>query len=170
MTENKVFKKGTVIFIEGAIEYTMFDIVSGKVGIYGSYGKEGETLLTELTAGKYFGEMAVIDAMPRSATAVALEDTEVVMIPGDDFESYFADDPMKVLEIFNHLCTRLRALSDDYSDACKTIADYLESEGDNAKTTLQKIKTLLFGDNAYWNEVLKNYTILNPKASQYYYF
>lgn len=170
MTENIVFKKGTVIFAENAIEYTMFDIISGKVGIYSGYGQEGETLLTELSAGRYFGEMGVIDSMPRSATAVALEDTEVVCIPGSDFESYFANDPMKVMDIFMQLCGRLRTLSEDYSDACTAIGEYLDAEGDNAQTTWQKIKTLLFGDSAYWNEVIKNYTIMSPQASQYYYF
>lgn len=168
MTENKVFKKGTVIFTENAIEFVMYDIVSGKVGIYSNYGQEGETLLTEMTDGQYFGEMAVIDSMPRSATAVALADTEVVVIPEEDFEDYMANDPAKVLDIFTKLCGRLRALSDDYGDACNTIAEYLASDT-TAKTTWQKIKELLFGDEEYWNEVVKNYTITNPSASQYFY-
>ena len=73
----KRFAKGEVIFKEGALESFMYDLIEGKVGIYAHYGEAGEKLLTELNAedgGATFGEMGLIDVMPRSATAVALED------------------------------------------------------------------------------------------------
>ena len=69
---SKQFKKGDVIFHEGDIGNTLYQINEGKVDIYLCYGESDQKLLTELTPGKFFGEMAVIEAYPRSATAVAM--------------------------------------------------------------------------------------------------
>ncbi len=144
MAEKKFFTKGSVIFKEGAWEIAMYDIISGKVGIYANYGEANETLLTELTAGRYFGEMAVVDALPRSATAVALEDTETSVIKGGEFDEYLTENTHKVIDIFQSLCTRLRELSKDYIDTCATITEYVEAEGKkNDKTFIGKIKKIV---------------------------
>ena len=144
MAEKKFFEKGSVIFKEGAWELSMYDIVSGKVGIYANYGEANETLLTELTAGRYFGEMAVIDAMPRSATAVALEDTETIAVKSGEFDEFLTENPDKVVDVFQSLCTRLRELSKDYIDACATITEYVQAEDKKKeKTFVGKVKKLL---------------------------
>ena len=68
------FKKDDVIFRQGDKGAEMYYINSGKVGIYIEYGTPRQRLLAEIATGDYFGEMAIIDNMPRSATAAVTED------------------------------------------------------------------------------------------------
>lgn len=79
--ETLQFSRGDVIFMENSIGSSMYEIKSGSVGIYAAYGTDSERKLTELEAGRIFGEMGVIDVMPRSATAIAMSDTEVERSP-----------------------------------------------------------------------------------------
>lgn len=179
MTEKRSFEKGAVIFKEHSWELSMYDIVSGKVGIYANYGKENESLLTELEAGRYFGEMGVIDAMTRSATAVALEDTVVTVIDSSDFEAYLNENPDKIIDIFQNLCMRLRELSDSYVDACETVTEYVEAkEAEKPKGLLAKIKKLLSFSEEYaqiapdiYNEALMiERTFILENTNGYWYF
>lgn len=170
MAEKMFFEKGSVIFKEGEWKISMYDIISGKVGIYANYGDENETLLTELTAGRYFGEMAVIDAMPRSATAVALEDTETLVIKSGEFDEYLTENPDKVIDIFQSLCTRLRELSKDYIDACTTITEYVQGEEDKKSGKfVGKIKKFLSFYYRYSEYIAGTYNFSDP-SNNYYYF
>ena len=66
------FNKDQVIFRENDFATVMYDIVSGKVGIFTGYQTDQEKKIAELEAGTFFGEMGMIEFYPRSATAVAL--------------------------------------------------------------------------------------------------
>lgn len=170
MAEKKFFEKGSVIFKEGAWELSMYDIVSGKVGIYANYGEDNETLLTELTAGRYFGEMAVVDAMPRSATAVALEDTETVVVKSGEFDEYLTENPDKVIDVFQSLCMRLRELSGDYIDACATITEYVQAQDSKKEGKfLGKVKKLLTFYYRY-SEFVKDTYDFAYSSGNYIYF
>ena len=127
----KTFAKGEVIFLEGAMESCMYDLKKGKVGIYTNYGKPEEKLLTELSSDKgtvFFGEMGMIDSMARSATVVALEDVEACVITRKEFGEYFKEQPEVVLEIMQNMSKRIRALSKDYLDACRAVAEMVDTE------------------------------------------
>ncbi|MBI5095150.1 MAG: cyclic nucleotide-binding domain-containing protein [Candidatus Hydrogenedentes bacterium] len=62
--------KGETIFIKGTTGNLMYIVLGGKVGIF-----DGHKILASLTSGDLFGEMALINAEPRSATALAMEDS-----------------------------------------------------------------------------------------------
>ena len=127
----KKFAKGQVIFKEGVMESCMYDLVKGKVGIYVNYGEAGEKKLTELSAenvGVTFGEMGLIDAMPRSATAVALEDVMVYVVTEREFGAYFKENPAAVMMIMQNMSKRIRELTQDYVDACRAVAESVDSE------------------------------------------
>ncbi len=144
--ELKVFEKDEVIFYEGEYQSCMYDIHSGKVAIYANFGKKNEVLLTELAPGKLFGEMGMVEAKVRSATAVAVEKTEVYQINNDTFSDYFRDQPEKVIAILQNMSGRLRELSGEYLDACKTISEYVEAEKNNKpkeQSLLDKIKKII---------------------------
>lgn len=118
--EIKHFKKNEVIFEQGAYEKCMYDIRWGKVGIYENYGKPGQRLLRELDPQDVFGEMGLVEARPRSATAVSLEkDTQCVVITGEDFSSYFTDKPAKIIAIMQRMSQRIRDLSDEVARLSK---------------------------------------------------
>ncbi|MBP3275044.1 MAG: cyclic nucleotide-binding domain-containing protein [Butyrivibrio sp.] len=120
---NKTFSKGEVIFREGDNGESFFEIVKGKVGVYAAYGTETEQKLTEIGAGHIVGELALIDAFPRSATVVALEDTDLTEVTIDEMRSYFEGSPDKIKFILSELGERLQRLTDDYTDACVTIRE-----------------------------------------------
>lgn len=149
MSEIKKYLKGGVIFKEGAFELSMFSVVSGKVGIYSDYKTRDEKLLAELGKGSIFGEMGLIEAKPRSATAVALEETECEIIGVDNIEEYFSDKPEKAVEVLKGMSKRIRELSGEYSDICDTLAAYVETEKSKKDSFLKKLKNFFSVDYDY---------------------
>jgi len=88
-------RAGGVIFREGEQADEFFVIKSGYVRI-----QVGNRTMADLTADNIFGEMALIDSEPRSATAVAITDVELVPISEKQFlflTPYFALKVMRVL-------------------------------------------------------------------------
>ena len=128
----KQFKKGDVIFREGDRGDTLYQINDGKVGIYLCYGEGDEKLLTELSKDKFFGEMAVIEAYPRSATAVALTDSDVDEIASGEVNDYFKGQPDKIIELMKSLGGRLRELTKDYDEVSDTLKAVV-ADGDTPK-------------------------------------
>lgn len=128
MIESKKFKSGEMIFRENTWEMKMYEIKSGSVGVYVNYGTEKQQKLTDLAAGRRFGEMGLIEARMRSATVVALEDTEVDVIDAEGLSEYFKNSPEKVMEILQQMSSRLRELSDDYKDTCAVITEYVNTD------------------------------------------
>ena len=125
----ETYKKGEVLFREGEYQDWMFEIKEGRVRIYTAYGTSEEQFLTELTAGGFVGELGLVYAAPRSATAVASTDVALARVTGENFSDYFRDEPAKVLQIMQQMSMRLRELTDDYMEACHTIQELTESGG-----------------------------------------
>ena len=136
----KTFSKGEIIFKEGDNGDSFFDVLKGKVGIYINYGKDGEQKIAEVETGKILGEMALIDAFPRSATAVALEDVEAEEVSVDQVREYFKNDPGKIERILNVLCETLSRLTKDYTEVCDTIKELYPENTDRKPTLADKIK------------------------------
>ena len=130
------FKKGDVVFREGEEGKYFYYIKSGKVGIYAAYGQDEGECLTSLDAGAYFGEMAVIEAYPRSATAVALEDVEVTELSTEEINEYFHSEPDKIIAIMKHLTNRLSELTNDFAGATATLE---EMKGTKAEARSEKL-------------------------------
>jgi len=118
----KTYKPGDIIFKEGDIGDEMFIIRSGKIAIT-KLSRDVETTLAILDAGEFFGEMAIIDNQPRSASAKAETDVEVIILSSDIFESQITTNPKLIMRILRKMSNRLR-----------------EADG--------KIKTLLYRDNS----------------------
>lgn len=78
----RVYPKGSYIFHEGDKGDEMYYIISGRVGIEKQAGHV-KKLLMVLERGQYFGEMAAFINVPRTASAVALEDTSLAVFPHD---------------------------------------------------------------------------------------
>ena len=140
MTE-KQFNKGDVIFREADMGDTLYQIIDGTVGIFAAYGESDQQLLVELGKGKFFGEMAVIEAYPRSATAVANSDVKVLEIGCGEVSEYFKSEPDRIMDIMKSLGDRLRDLTVDYSEVSATIKELGVSEGqEKSAGLLEKIK------------------------------
>ena len=149
-TVTKIYEKGEFIFKQGEYASCMYDICQGKVGIIANYGEDGEKTLTELGEGASFGEMGMLEAYPRSATAVALEDgTEVRVVTAETFSSYFQNNPEKVYAIMTQMSRRIRALSNDYLEACRAVAETVEAEKTGAEKSSWLKKNLKKFCDAY---------------------
>jgi len=135
MTE-KQFSKGDVIFREGELGETLYQIKEGVVSIFSAYGEDNQQLLVELGKGKFFGEMAVIETYPRSATAVAKEDVKVVEVGCGEISEYFKSEPDRVVDIMKSLGGRLRDLTVDYSDVSATIKELGVNEDSEKSASL----------------------------------
>jgi CRP/FNR family cyclic AMP-dependent transcriptional regulator len=97
-------KAGEIIFKEGDEAEQLFVIKSGQVGI-----QLGNRRLAELSANSIFGEMALIDDAPRSATAVAITDVELVPVSEKQFLFLVSQTPFFALKVMRVLAARLRA-------------------------------------------------------------
>lgn len=102
------FLAGKVIFEEGDLGLTMFVIEKGKVEIRKRFGDD-DRILAELGKGDFFGEMCMLeDDVPRSATARALTDVEVVLIDRSAFIYILKHNPEITIRIMRKLARRLR--------------------------------------------------------------
>jgi CRP/FNR family transcriptional regulator, cyclic AMP receptor protein len=86
-------------------------IVSGRIKITNINANAKEVVLNFLEPGDINGEIAVLDGNERSANAIALEDSEVLVIFGRDLMPILTAHPQAMLEIMQILCHRLRAIS-----------------------------------------------------------
>lgn len=98
------FNAGDIIFREGDAGSEVFVIKSGHVEI-----RTGDRLLDALSEHDLFGEMALVDAAPRSATAVATTDVEVVPLTEKQFVYLVGETPYFALKVMRVLARRLRA-------------------------------------------------------------
>lgn len=132
--ERHTFTQGDVIFREGQISHSMYQVMSGRVGIYGNYETPHVQQLATLGPGEYFGEMGLAECYPRSATAVALDnDTDVDEINPEEFSAYFEDQPETVLVIMRALSKRLRDTNNRYLEARRAVHDAIQAENAGKK-------------------------------------
>jgi CRP/FNR family transcriptional regulator len=103
------FRRGEVIFEEGSAGRHLYVINAGGVDIL-RRAPGGDVLIGSLGAGEIFGEMALVDDLPRSATAVAAEDgTELVAIDHPHFIYLIGQQPAFALVVLKALSLKLRA-------------------------------------------------------------
>ncbi len=102
------FKADTTIFREGDAGEAMFIIKEGSVKIIRD-DDEGPVIIAKLHAGEVFGEMAVVDGGPRSATAVAVTDVVCIQISKAIFQSKIKEIPRWMQSLYALLVDRLRA-------------------------------------------------------------
>lgn len=100
-------KKGDLIFPEGELGSEMFIIQSGKIRIFKNIDGFDQTL-TVLEKGDFFGEMSILEGMPRSAAAEAEEDCELIKINSANFVAMIKSNVEIAIRIMRKLSLRLR--------------------------------------------------------------
>ena len=103
----KRFPKGSVLFHEGDEGEDMYILRSGKVAIKKKV-PHGEVTLAVLEKGDFFGEMAILERMPRSATAEMVEDGDLVVIGSDVFGDMIKNTPEIAVRMLRKYSIRLR--------------------------------------------------------------
>jgi CRP/FNR family cyclic AMP-dependent transcriptional regulator len=104
IAEEVVFEKGTIVFREKDPGDALYLIISGRVNIH-----IGERNIAKLGDKECFGEMAILDGEPRSASVTALEETVALRIMKEDFYDILSDRIEIAQGIFKVLSKRLRA-------------------------------------------------------------
>jgi CRP-like cAMP-binding protein len=99
---------GTPVFRKGDLGQEMYIIVAGSVRIH-----DGEQVINRLGAYDVFGEMALLDSEPRSASVTTEEDTLLLRLHQDDFFDLFEDHSAIARGIIEVLSQRLRARSEE---------------------------------------------------------
>ena len=137
------FNANDVIFRQGEPSDSMYLIKSGLVGVYSNYGKTGHKLLSVLGKDKFFGEMGVIDNLPRSADIVAVDDSELIEVNAEDFPAFVAQNTSDVITILKNLSERLRKTNADLEDAEKTVKRFLDENDDVADDSRNGLKAVI---------------------------
>ena len=128
--EIKTFRKGEIIFNAGDPGDCMYDVYTGKIGVYSAYGASDQKLLAEYYPDQYLGEMGLLENAPRSATAVAMENnTSAAVITEEAFGEFFEKNPARVLMIMEQMSHNLRRRTNDFVEVCRSIRELSEKEG-----------------------------------------
>jgi CRP-like cAMP-binding protein len=102
------FPAGAVLFEEGQPGDYMYVVQTGEVEIRRQVG-ETERVLAVLPPGEFFGEMAILNGRPRSATAVVRSAARLLVIEGRTFEAMLRARPEIAMRIIKSLATRLES-------------------------------------------------------------
>ena len=104
----RTFKTGDVIIKEGDQGAGVFVITSGQVEVVGGAEKASPTVLNTLGPGDFFGEMALFEGFPRSATVRCLEDTECLAMTRWDFRAELNSHSEIAIAVIEAMARRLR--------------------------------------------------------------
>jgi diguanylate cyclase (GGDEF)-like protein len=113
--EPRLYPKGGIIFREGESGKELFLVHDGRVGSYVTQSDGTRREIYEFAPGVLFGEMAIIEEEPRSATCYAMEDTELLVLDGLDFYRLVWDHPMIGVKLLSSMARVMTAWLDEAS-------------------------------------------------------
>ncbi len=106
------YRKNETIFHQGDPGDSLYILESGSVKIVlPSPGSADDAIIATLSRGDFFGELALLDGAPHSATAVAMEPTEALVLRRDRFEDLVETEPVLRRALFAGLVAELRRLT-----------------------------------------------------------
>ncbi len=108
------FSAGEVIFVEGAVADKFYILMDGKVEVWKSYQDDRRSLLATHGAGHFFGEMALIDDLPRSATLVARESTRALFLLREDFQRLIRSNASIALSVMMSISLMVRSSNETF--------------------------------------------------------
>ena len=108
----KTFPKNTIILNEGDESDFLCVILQGQVKVFVSEESGKEVILNIQGPGEYFGELSLIDEVPRSASVMTSKRSQIVFISRATFETCLVDNPTLALKLIRSLTQRVRELTD----------------------------------------------------------
>lgn len=102
------YTKNAIVFLEEEIGAILFIILSGRVKVVRTDDDGKEVILSILGQGDFFGEMALLDGLPRSATVVALDKSDLFIIHRREFLNLLEKSPKVATALLRELTHRLR--------------------------------------------------------------
>ncbi len=132
----RIFRPGEVIFHRDDPGQVLYVLRSGKVKIYITSQDGQEVALAVFAPGDYFGELALLDGQPRSASAVAIEQADTLALQRADFIKAVMRHPRIAVQVMGVLSRRLRQ-----TDAMIEDLLFLDVHGRVAKKLLELAET-----------------------------
>ena len=108
------YARGEVIFREGEQGDRLFIVLSGEVEVWKHYRGADANLLATYGTGRFFGEMALVDELPRSATSVATADSRLLYLRRDDFVELVRRYPPLATSVMRSLSAIVRESNDSF--------------------------------------------------------
>jgi CRP-like cAMP-binding protein len=105
------FRRGETVFHVGDPGDALFIVMSGSIKITLPADTGDEAILATLRPGDFFGELALLDGAPRSATAIAIEATETYILPRERFRDLIATEPVMREALLATLAAEVRRLT-----------------------------------------------------------
>lgn len=142
ITQEKSFPAGGEIFREGERGDGVYLVKEGLVEISAAVTRDTRSILSQVVPGEIFGEMAVLDTKPRSATATAVQRSAVYFIPREPLLALLDQSPAFALELLRDSSRRLREFDERH------VQDILQAErlaviGRFARTIIHDLKNPL---------------------------
>ena len=106
------FARNAILFSKGDEGNTIYFIAAGRVKAVINDHNGREIVLNQFGPGEFFGEFALLDGKPRSATMVTKEAVEAIVIRRDDFQRLVLSQPDVMLELMQTLLKKLREATD----------------------------------------------------------
>jgi CRP/FNR family cyclic AMP-dependent transcriptional regulator len=128
-------KRGTTIFARGDSGTSLFALCAGTIKISAPSADGKGAVFNLISEGAIFGEIAVLDGLPRTADAAAITDCELLVIERRDFISLIRERPEFALKLIEVLCRRLRHTTEQLEDIM-----FLDLPGRLAKALLQRLE------------------------------
>jgi diguanylate cyclase (GGDEF)-like protein len=113
--EPKLYAKDDVVFREGEIGKELFIVRSGMIGSYATLPDGSRRDVYRFGPGLLFGEMAIIEDEPRTATCYAMEDSELLVMEGIDFYRLAWNYPMIGMKLLSEMARVMASWLDEAS-------------------------------------------------------
>ena len=106
------YPANTILINEGDDSSSLYVIIEGEVKVFVNDEHGKEAILSIMGEGEYFGELALIDDSPRSASVMTIKPTKVMIITKADFKRCLKDYPELAFNLIRAMSKQIRALTD----------------------------------------------------------
>jgi CRP/FNR family transcriptional regulator, cyclic AMP receptor protein len=116
LSSKRTFESESVLFMRGDPGDALFGVVSGRVRVSTQTPNGKEVILNVMKPGDVFGEIALLDGQPRTASATAVTSTQLIVIQRADFLNLLKREPQLAVHLIELLCGRVRWTSEQMED------------------------------------------------------
>lgn len=152
------YEPGDVLFCEGSMADRFYIVMEGRVEVWKNWYESKPDLLGVHGAGHFFGEMALVDELPRSATVVARDGVLTLFLYRDDFRRLIREHSSVALSVMLSMSSLVRAANDAFVDDLRArneeltqaYAELKRAQAENLKnerlSTLGKFSSMILHD------------------------
>lgn len=133
------YDPGKVIFSEGSRADKFYIILEGTVEVWKDYQAEERDLLAVHAPGHFFGEMALIDDLPRSATVVARDAARLLSVGREDFHKIIKENSSVALSVMRSVSSMVRLSNETFVDNLRRRNSELVRANRELKRTQEKL-------------------------------